>query len=355
MKKKIFCILLGLMVLFFTSACSCSGTVEYTFDSRWTTSLSANYKEVCEYDVQYNDNYSLGGVTYAKSSFITDDIAKINYTNGKYTTTTTIITSAMYPSTLPKGDLLEDSQIKQSTIIKQEIDFSITANLALNGEEAKDYNDKVYSVTYFTMHDNGFAPLYSSYESKSTLLTVTESKADVLISENKAEYVYNKKDYTAKITATLDEDIKTIERTFDYTYKNLIDNNQLLFALRNNNIQKDSIISYNVNYMSYEGDKVGVNVKNLGELKLECKYGTEQKDITVNTNCYAFAIASSQSGINQVAYYQAEDAKYKDDANSIAYANRYHLVRYIEPLPVYGTYGLQGILEINLKNITIQG
>ena len=143
--------------------------------------------------------------------------------------------------------------------------------------------------------------------------------------------------------------------TADYTYKTVIDNAQLLFAIRNIDIQQEQAIQIPVVSYQYAEAKNLIFANN-GENKI--------KDISINynnidsTNTYTeITVAQYSFGINSINAAGAKQILYVQKAQENAGQNappyKSLLYRYVAPVIEYGAFSSLGSLVYTLESVTI--
>ena len=349
MKKKILLILLAICMLATATGCSCTGTVSLDFSSGWNESVQIGYSETLTYKGTYNPSYSDLEFSYAKSDNLTDDVVVLNnqtYTNATYVVKTEVVPKNSF--NLAQSDILDT--YNGTYLIKVSTTFSVDVNFILNKTQTVTAKDTSNSVVYLCQNTDAFAPIYSKAESTNTILTVSNNYASTALSQTYSEFTYNLKKYTAKTSAYLDGELTLeTEKTYKYTQGEIIDNNALLFVLRNLELPVENSRSFKIPALAFRGKTKNSGVKSLAEKEIPLAFGINGADVNVKTNCYQIGFSGTQSGISKLCYYQTEQAKNAD--NSTAILDRNYLIRFIEILPVYGDYGMQGSLVFNLSNI----
>ena len=244
MKKLLYTILcLGLTLIFALFACSCAMTQPLTFNKNYLGDVKDNYYEKLEYSVEYKSSYQdiVNATTYAN-----EDIPTFN---GTY-----VVEFSDHTITELESDINFDEQSYHH--------LKSTLSLDITFKDGTVLNDKIVSEVYFYSKDWALAPIYSMSTMKTSFLTLgAETKYEQMIYQysvlyNKDSYNISKKYYSAdeneninliditdtdpnspsyfdttKLTA-LSGDGKTVE----YDIKTIIDNAQLLFAIRNSEL-----------------------------------------------------------------------------------------------------------------------
>ncbi len=347
MKKKFLVILMGVLMLLTAAGCSCAPASSLDFSSAWNNEPSPPYSETLTYKGTYSASYTDQGFSYVKSENLTDDVCKIDessYTGATYTVTTQIIPESYYSEAA--SEILENYD---GALIKVTTDFTVNVNLLLNGSETKTATDTQHTEVYLCASTYSFAPVYSKSNSSSTLLIVNNKGASTSTIVNTTEFVYNESKYTSKITSTRDGIVEVdSEKTYNYTKGSIIDNSALMFVLRNLELKVDSSRSFKLPALSFKGSLKDAGVKSLAEKEIELPLGAGGEKETVKTNCYQIGFSGEQAGASKLCYYQTTEVK-KEDTQILP--DRNYLIRFVEILPIYSSYGLQGSLVFELSSI----
>lgn len=204
-----------LAVFLLFTAIGCSGKTILSFNNSFNGGINAAVEpgltEVCEYDVVFKKNENF-------SSAVLEDF---RCENGSFKTTLKVLSS--YPGeNLPDTDLYDKNAAVLSNVITFTTRFDITTVYKIDGQE-KAFDDYVESVVYFLPSEDSFAPLYSkTLKHTGDPFSETSSYSDYSYS-----VVYGKSSYVLTTTES---------KTVKYTPKTVIDNAELLFAIRNFNI-----------------------------------------------------------------------------------------------------------------------
>lgn len=354
MKKRfliIFSLMMAMVMTIFASGCSaCNTSSPLSFTNAFlgggTPAEISGYTETLEYKVEFDDNYNS---RLKKDSTIPDKIA-YEFNDGIYKTE--LIAG--------KTDGLQTSiNIDGELVYYLKTTFTITAEYSVDGDYAeggidatirgmkgKAYNDEIVSEVYFLKAGQSFAPLYSKTSQKYSLLHIGGDKASVGYSTCEYETIYKNGSYTTK-TITGE---KTETKTSEYTFKQAIDNVQLLFALRNVNIAKDGSYSLPTTSPVYSEPQT-LSVSNNGEettsaMDIEIN-GQVANGLQIHVKNYSFAIsAKNNTGIAQ--YVKIQTAKSGNlDYNA-------HMIEYASPLVSYGSFGVMGALVYKLSKVEIK-
>lgn len=189
----------------------CSGKTILSFNNSYNGGANATVEpglsEICEYSVRFNKNENFSG------AYISD----VDYTNGTFVTALKVLSDYEDGGALPETDLYNTAE--RSIVLKFSLSFSVKAIYTVNGTD-KIFDDTIESTAYFLPSEKSFAPLYSKTEKHSG----NPFGEDGEYLDETTEIVYYGSSY--KIT------VGGATESIDYTPKTLIDNAQLLFAVR---------------------------------------------------------------------------------------------------------------------------
>ena len=322
------------------AGCSCVGTQPLSFNCKFfgenaVTDPSLGYKETLTYNVEYLEKRSdLDG----KSSLLND--VNFTFTNGIYVSTLEMATS------LPDGitsDITIDLPSDASTLYKLTTKLSITSTYSGLDEGNGEYQDFIESTVYFCSFRLSYAPIYSIVKTDYSVLFVTDTASSVKKLQSEREITYSKDKYVIKETVA---DNQT-SNEYEYEFMTVIDNAQLLFALRNIDVSKES--SFSLPTVSYAyGEAKNLRIDNESQTTNPVELvvnGTEIKD-NMPLNNYAFMINdATKAGIPQ--YVEIQSAK----SDNLVFNALLH--SYVEPLTAYGNMLSMGYLEYTLSNVEI--
>ncbi len=233
MKKLFTFLVLAILCLSFSlSACSCSDATILAFNNNFNggNQPSAGYKETVTYSVNYQQSNE-----YVSAKTISSDM-KIEFSEGTYVQTLEVLEGG---SALPEGvssDILESKvQNKSIYYLKTRLDIGLTTTLP--NAEPVNSAEFIETETWFCDSSLSFAPIYSKTTSKTTALYLVEAGSIIRTVEWNYGTTYNLNSYTVKGASKYydaENEVTTpIDRTTEYQFRSLIDNSQLLFALRN--------------------------------------------------------------------------------------------------------------------------
>lgn len=326
------------------SGCSCNPTVPLAFNNAFNGGENAHYpySETTEYSVSLIDSYES---YFAKNAQITDEVLKYDI-NGTYKTTLEIIDKSSLPSSITSNVLEED--------IGNEL-YHLTTSLNLTAEysapyeiyqesdgskvKEKTFNDVIVTESYFLSSGLSFAPIYSTTQGQTSLVSVNaEHKAAVSSMTFLYKTVYDKNEYT--VSTKFDDNEEQID-DYGYDFKTLIDNNTLLFAIRNISVELDS--SYSLPTLSpvYKS-KQTLTVKNIDERSETVTInGQKTENVPVKELCFS-RNDKSNTGTPQYVVIQKDKAG-NLDSNAL-------LLEYTEPLISYGSFLCLGGLRYTLTS-----
>ena len=351
MKKFIitFMSLLFCLVMCCFSACGCSGCTPATtlsFTSNWNNQNaeggkpSVGFYEKTEYEVKYNQEFVSGDYKYNMEPALST--LNYSFSNGRYVSTVSVVSSDTIKQSIKVNNPDAESNIiiNEQSYFKLETEFTITFNF-----QTETYNDSVKSVTYFAQIDSSLAPIYNFTEYDMHVLHLDET-ASVKASAYTTETLYQQNSYTSKINVT---DGQSQEKTYNYTFKTLIDNGELLFALRNIDISLDAEASLPTCLPAYGvAQTLSVKCYDKSDMVINSLTvnGTNFTDATITTSKLAYRNASTTtSGKEQLVFIQSAEIEG-------TLKNRATVVKYVEPLTSDGVYKSMGCLEYNLTSIS---
>ena len=367
MKKAFIACILALCML--VAGCSCNGAVTLSFNNKWHGgTIQTGYSVTFKNDFIDGDDFN-----YKQNEEVATYFVPM-FNQGEYTSTVTVIDQSAVPSHI-QSDVLDLDATTRSPIIKQTTSFSISGEYTPTNGEKVAFNDTAQTESYFRLTDTSLAPIYSetisvmnfpSINTKDDLkgIKVNEEKVATVFLYNKSEY--SVKQYTnEKDSNRFDEymtdktsAVPTIEREIDYSYRSVIDNTALLFALRNVNVTANAQSSTSILATS-PAYKVStqLNVKCYQTKNQTVDSALKINDVDIDdnveipVNCLSFAINAQNSGRDQLVYVQNNIVKNADE--EIIIPNKALLTKYVTPLVEYGSYYLMGVLEYNLTSVSI--
>ncbi len=358
MKNKFITLVSLLLVCLLFVFSGCNSAVTLTFNNAFNNKNepSGSYVEEVTYTVKNKDYQAL-----VKDSRITEEIFTANI-SGTYKTVLTLLSS------IPE-DVLTDLDVTspgkdQFLEFKSELTLDATyktkgvyaGSPIENADGSKTYKDKIVNRAIFYMAGQAFSPIYSETKSVYTYLT-SNSGTPEAINVNLMEYeyktVYNTKKYTTDKSIKINGgEAQTSSKTYSYTQKTAIDNNSLLFAIRNISIEVEKSFSMPTISPTY-GTATTLSVKNeeAKSIDVNMTYNGVNPSATSTTvlvpvNHYSFIIDSQKNtGIQQYVSVQSSAV---DNLPSKAL-----VIEYAQPLSVYGTFFSLGALVYTIESVNI--
>lgn len=344
--------------------CSCASTQPLAFTTQSFGNSSnildapVGYTETLVYDVNYSKDYN---AAFAKNPAISDKVVKFEYNNGKLITILEAhpigkLTQDGIQSNIPNS--LDDSA---KTIYKLTTKFSIDVTFEIfNGKESKvtTFTDTVDSVVYFCSAKVSYAPLYSQSIKANHVLLYSENQATVNNIFTETYSYYHKNGYSVK-TVNRDKpasepDSKitsTVSSSHEYDFRMLIDNEQLLFVLRNFNVAGGNTSVLQTVLPAYgESQPLGItNNKTITKTIQNLQYnGGEKTNEEIQVRDISFKLSKTEnSGMQQ--FVQIQQAK----STSGTVLNNAFITEYAQPLIAYGSIVVMGSLVSTLSSVNI--
>lgn len=324
--------------------------------------LPNNYSELLVYDVSNVDNYE--SIT---------NTGTIKHKVPKYTGT---FTSHLVDSVPSHVDLsLSDIQNNQDFNDSKIYYLKTVLDLQIEFDDKSVNNDMIISEVCFYQSNLSFAPIWSKSTTKMTSLNLTTEQ---MTSEqniyqyqtiyNSTSYSLTKKFYQKDANENVNDidisnnqnlaqdKLKVFElngnKTYEYTLKTLIDNNQLLFALRNIKFT-ESVTNYTLPTVSYTyGQSKTINVSNDSQETVNLKYdltnGTElsNQNLSMPVIKLSFVLTGSDYvGTKKIVKVQREQTD--------NYAYNAIPIEYAEPL-IDRAMSTYGALKYTIKQVDIK-
>ncbi len=339
MKKVLVSIILAFVMVFTASGCAISNPL--SFSNAWNegTNPGIGFTETLNYSVELKKD-TVSGPNFSYTSAVTDYDYNLS---GEYQVSITA-------TTISNADFNSDIFAENLNVYK------ITSNLVLTGNYGEtDIEDYINTECYFARESYSLFPVYSKTENKSTLLHTYNNKYEIQELKTETETLYNKNSYTInkkveeKVNGTW-EFSSNATNSYEATYENYVDNNQLLFAIRNLGIEAET--SKYLSTVSYGyGTTKSLRIQHLGK-NSETAFGLTYNDTTYNQATFpvdilSFSVATEgSSGMSQIVYLQNG----KEETTNL---NRALIVKYIEPLTTYSQFKCMGSLVYTLKSVNI--
>ena len=321
------------------SGCSCAGNQPLNFNSKFYGENAVSdppngYKETLTYDVTYKEKLSdLDG----KSALLND--INLDFT-GTYISTLEMSTS------LPEGissDITLNLPSDASTFYKLTTKLNVKSTYSGLTDGDGEYEDTIESTVYFCSFRLSYAPIYSVIKTDYSILFVTDSSSSVKKLQSEREILYSKEKYALK--ETVSENTTTSE--YEYEFMTLIDNAQLLFALRNIDLTTNS--QFLLPTVSYAyGESKNLIIDNESQTTEQVKIvvnGEEIEDQMPISNLTYMVNDATKAGNPQHVKIQSDKSE-KLAFNSLLYS-------YVEPLTAYGNMLSMGYLDYTLSNVEI--
>lgn len=348
MKKRLISIICTLcLAVPALSGCGCSSLSALTFNSAFYGGGSLplpGYTETLIYNVDYVNSSDY----FAKDSEITDDMLAIDFNDGKYVSKLEVL------GTKP-SDVASDIEISADySIYKLETELSINIKYTTT-DGSFERTDKINSLSYF--YSAALAPLYSKTTSSYTSVYNTNDGLIPKVTDVESEISYNAAEYTvkqgyvihdfdkaSKDGSAILENANRTEKTYDYESRTVIDNAELIFALRNVAVAEESTSYLPVVSAAYgEYKTLAVNNSAQNEQSVTVKINGEQKTETLKVNNLYYSISSkNESGASQKLVVQASGSVIPNLALPVLYA---------EPLIIQNSYYKLGTLLYTLAEV----
>lgn len=352
--KRFFTYLLSvsLALVFFLSS-GCSSAILLTFNNAFNGEKEpyAEYWERLTYTVTSGEYKDL-----TRSTVISKDAVDFSI-NGRLTLT---LNTTHKDAEIDGLKVLPDEVKDQTDINLSGKLYRLTATLLLNSNytvngkiNSEDGNsnltDEISSEVVFLTSENSFAPIYSSVkQSYHVMLASNESdglKVNIDKLESEHKIIYNSDKYTITSTSKSEESDTTTTTTTDYTFRSLIDNTQLLFALRNLSLEKETSTSVLTVAPAYKS-ATSLLVKNNEETSQMVKLlvNGEEKNESLSLKNLSFNVNDNKNtGVPQ--YVSIQKAK----SENIPFKSL--MIEYAEPLICYGSIASMGALIYKLSSV----
>ncbi len=369
MKKFFTSIVFALTFTMLFSACSCAGCnteSKITGSSYWHSNktYSRNFTETATYEVNYTDDYKVttGGVKYDYSKANEPESLTATYGKGSYVVTV----KAIGKNDLPEKAKNSDDSVNEFYKLTAELNLPVTYKF--NDGEEYTFTDTHNSVVYFESISTSLRPLYSQKIYDSTYFSndgssiirsayTTEikwaNKAELTITDNSSE----KTEYPARDGKYGLRKVENETYSVKYSKGCVLDNEQLLFALRAYTLSTDLSETIKIFDTAYKNQLTSISVKSAETAAFTDKWtvsinGNEETKETTSTFLTTIVRNDSKlSGSPLICYYQI--IKYDGDEEGVTADEngRSWLVRMVQRLP-YGT-GSYGALDYKLKSVVV--
>ncbi len=339
MKKRFFCFIktlaIVLVCIFSLSACTCGGEQAIPFKENFLKGYNSNipndYFEELTYKVAYkSDMYG-----YTVSSKLNPN----DFVFGEGT----------YKTELKRLDEMPQETLKNNEVLKtlsgtdKIYSYKTTFSIPVTYFDGNTYTDTIETIVYFCPQNMSFAPIYSSTNATYTVFTCSGEQKSVDVVSYLSSVTYNKETYV-KTLKNVDGTSQTVTNKYDF--KCLIDNAQLLFALRNFEVLEGNpkgISVVNTNYN--EKTLLGVYFNETLAEKFNGTFNGNPLSEDVKLDKISFRVNDTKNaGKEHFLYIQNNES-----VGSLP--NNAYLYKYVQPLIAYGSFEVMGSLEFTLISI----
>ncbi len=336
--KKFFVTLLSLslsLILVLFAGCNKATALAFNNAFNGGNAPDSQYTEKLTYTVT-SGNYK----DLERSTDIPKDIADFS-TNGTLTVSFNIKTESDIPL-----QIINDTDIDLTGMIYY-LSFALDLNsiYTVNGEGSGEVKEYIYSDVLFLTTGSSFAPIYSTVKQSYNVMYTENVDDKVVVNTEKIESnyttLYRKNEY--KITSIKGEEQSS--KTYDYDFKSVIDNAQLLFALRNLSLEKEA--SYTIPTVSPAyGNATPLLITNKEENTQTLNVKIDGKDVneSISVKNLTFHVNDSKNtGTPQYVSIQ------KSASTNIP--SKALMTEYAQPLICYGSYTDMGALIFKLNSV----
>lgn len=338
---------LSMAVILALSASGCNKKSALVFNNAFfgsTNDPSPGYTETLKYSVSNVNNYN--ELIKKEVEIFTDSLATYEY-KGTYESVFSVV------GVLPEEIETNVSEEITGTVYHLKTTLKLNSTYKVNGEYAEGgtqnqdgsvtYEDVVENEVYFLKSGHSFAPVYSSGRQKSSTLALS-NKANVIIYEYSYNTTYNTNKYTT-VKGYVQEE--PVTNKYEYTFKTVIDNAQLLFALRSVTLEEKDNLNIPVVSPVY-GKAQTLTITNSSENTKSATINGETLQIPVKNLNFKLA-QEYNTGTPQYALIQ------KSSPNEQVVPNKALLIEYAEPIISYGNFYSMGALVYTLTDVEING
>ena len=239
------------------------------------------------------------------------------------------------------------------------------------------FKDQLYSEVYFYPSGHSFAPIYSKTVLKNTYLSFSSNKVEAVQNIFQYETVYGYGSYTQtkkQYQKGADEDLTTVnvftddisaklksiangKNTYEYTNKRVIDNNQLIFAIRNIGLSSGNSYTMPTVSPAY-GEAKDLSIKNnndmtpdlIGGLKVNNTLlkDPESNDLKVAAKNISFVIGGTDY-VGTAQYVVLQKNTTNDNLNHESALP----LKYYETLVDYNSLATIGALEYTISSVSV--
>ena len=347
MKKSLLSIVFAICLL----ACclvGCSGKSELQFTSAFFGSEEAKdplwqYSETTTYSVEYSKDYenrfNLGQININK------DVIDLNYGTGSYTSTFTVVSEEFFkgdvPTAVKNSDIIANAEGEKFYVL--ETNFSIPVTYKLAGKEQVTDVNTITTKVYFCSARLSYAPIYSYTKSVNTLFDISSTLAIAEVRTLENAVYYNKDSYTS--SKKINNNKPTVEK-HDYKFRTIVDNNQLLFLMRNLGLGEEDTRYLPTLSLTYsEPVDLAVSSEKAKSVNYKFNYLGTEVDEVLKVNQIKYLLADSKTpGAYQYAVIQKQASQnVKFTALLTTYAHT-----------LYGGHiGYYGVLVYKLTSVSV--
>ncbi|MCQ2387488.1 MAG: hypothetical protein MJ066_03465 [Clostridia bacterium] len=317
MRRKILAILLSVILcLPVISACSCNKLQKLSFSNYFYNGYESSintppcgYKETLSYKVDFNTDSSY----YKLSETVSNLLTTPTFSDGELKTVLEIVPDIDDEIKNKTNFIKSDTNIYNFTY-----DFSIKSIYEINGEKFEN-EEYIESTVYFYPASSSFAPIYSLTKSYNSALNFDGKTFNLQFIESKKEIIYNSDTYTTNSSATLFNQNKeklsenSNGKTFDYLTETVIDNSQLLFALRNINYDSANAFSLptvDASYGKYTKLIANESEDSNTEKNISLTYNGDLKDVKFKLKNIGYRVDENKAtGMMQYVSIQKESTE----------------------------------------------
>ena len=335
--KKLFTTVLALSLsLILLILSGCTGELPLTFNNAFNGAQEpdSSYRETLTYSVSYGEYEDIANFYLIKKEDF--DFSAM----GEYKTTFETVTKNDLPASAIATDI--DLTAGTGNIYHVSSKLMLNTKYLVNGKGSGDYVDTLESEIYFLPSGMSFAPIYSNVVQKSTILSAENTDGrpvyTVSVIENQITILYNQSSY--KITYKSGEN--AVENNYGYAFKTIIDNAELLFALRNVTVDKDVSTNLPVVSASY-GEAKTLSISNVSEFESNVNLLVNGTTVSekINVNKLKFNLnGNKNTGISQYLTVQK--------SASANIPSKTLITEYAHALMCYGTNAVTGALIYKL-------
>ena len=344
MKKRIIpTIACSLVAILGLSGCSCANDAILNFNNavHAGNNPSAYYSEQAVYEVSSTNDGKTANVD-----------SKLSVTfSGEYETGFWVYESlpTEYSEYASDNELIKENDFDFIYVMTSKL--SVEAAYSYEGKDDQVKNDSIETLTLFTSSNNAYAPIYSNTNANYSILGVQNGELLFKQVNFYHQTIYGEKQYTVKRLSQIGTEYENEQtKSYDYTFKSLIDNNQLFFAIRNTTLEDEKSTYFPVVAPQY-GEKSNLRVTrektttNTIESIIVNGEEVKNEDVKLAEITYINS-TSNKSGSPQKIFIQAEKSSNgKIEGRAIVF-------KHFSPIYEHGNNGIIGTLVYQLKEIS---